>query len=212
MMVSWTTMGSAAAASSVRFGASAAALNRTASGSSVVFDDGGAVQSMRLVAPRSWSAQTRTFTCERTSHTRTDRAHTHPFSPAPSMHTATLRDLAPATRYYYALADDAVVRSFVNEPTPRVGGKVYAVFADLGLANDVALATLVSEAAAGAFDAVVREYASRGASRARHIAPCRRARRGTHRSSPRLPTRSPQTPATLRTTLRTSRGPRATIT
>ena len=48
------------------------------------------------------------------------------------------------------------MRTFVNEPA-RAGGKVYAVFADLGLANDVALTTLVAEAAAGAFDAVVRE-------------------------------------------------------
>lgn len=49
------------------------------------------------------------------------------------------------------------VRTFTNEPA-RAGGKVYAVFADLGLVNDVALTTLVAEAAAGAFDAVVREW------------------------------------------------------
>ena len=71
------------------------------------------------------------------------------------IHIVILRGLAPNTAYYYTCNGDATIRSFVNEPAVRPTGKVYAVFADLGLVNNVALATLKSEAAAGAFDAVV---------------------------------------------------------
>ena len=47
MIVSWVTMGAAASASTVRFGLAVGTLNDTAVGSSVVFDDAGAVQAMR---------------------------------------------------------------------------------------------------------------------------------------------------------------------
>lgn len=47
------------------------------------------------------------------------------------LHSATLTALAPGTRYYYALGGNDTVYSFVNAPV-RDGGKVYAVFADMG--------------------------------------------------------------------------------
>jgi len=68
------------------------------------------------------------------------------------MHDAVMTGLAPNTRYYYAINGRNF--SFVNAPA-RQGGKIYAIYADFGLANDVSLADLVNEAAAGSFDAVI---------------------------------------------------------
>ena len=71
------------------------------------------------------------------------------------IHNAVLTGLLANTTYKYQLGGNAsVTHSFVNAPA-RAGGKKYAVFADLGLANDVALAAITEDALVGVFDAVL---------------------------------------------------------
>jgi len=69
---------------------------------------------------------------------------------------ALMAGLAPATRYFYAVGDAAngfsAVASFVNAPA-RAGGAVWAIFADLGLANNEALGALITNI--NSFDYVI---------------------------------------------------------
>lgn len=69
------------------------------------------------------------------------------------VHIAVMTDLAPNTKYFYQVGGNVTTFSFINEPS-RLGGKTYAVYADLGLASDYALTSLLADAANGAFDAV----------------------------------------------------------
>ena len=62
--------------------------------------------------------------------------------------------LAPNTRYFYRVEGLDETFSFVNEPR-RAGGNVYAVFGDMGAANDVSAQQLVAEAKGGVFDMIL---------------------------------------------------------
>jgi len=62
--------------------------------------------------------------------------------------------LAANTRYFYTVEGNAEVYSFVNAPA-REGGNVYAVFGDMGAANDVSASQLVAEAKGGVFDMIL---------------------------------------------------------
>jgi len=117
------------------------------------------------------------------------------------IHIATLTGLLDNTRYYYAVGGNTTgVRSFTSAPQ-RPGGKIYAVFADFGVADDYSLPSLLAEAAAGAFDAVVfGGGASARAPPPRPLSPLT--------PSPRLPFLLHE--QTLRTTSRTAAAPTAT--
>jgi hypothetical protein len=66
----------------------------------------------------------------------------------------TMTGLLPNTQYFYTVGDASYVFNFTNQPV-RAGGKVYALLADFGLANDVSLQQLKTEAANNRFDAVI---------------------------------------------------------
>ena len=73
------------------------------------------------------------------------------------MHQATMdfSFLAPGASGYYAVSV-ADVSSAVFEVVPTLTRpEVHVVFGDFGLANDVSMAALVADAAAGAFDSVL---------------------------------------------------------
>lgn len=73
------------------------------------------------------------------------------------MHQATMdfSFLAPGASGYYAVSV-AGVSSAVFEVVPTLTRpEVHVVFGDFGLANDVSMAALVADAAAGAFDSVL---------------------------------------------------------
>lgn len=65
----------------------------------------------------------------------------------------TITGLGANTQYYYQAGDSATF-SFTNQPVVT-GGKVYALLADFGIANDVSIGQLVAEAAAGNYQAVI---------------------------------------------------------
>ena len=68
------------------------------------------------------------------------------------IHVATLTDLAPGTTYYYSVGGGAGPTLRFASSTTR---HMYAVFGDLGLADDFSLTTLLAEAKAGVYDAVM---------------------------------------------------------
>ena len=70
-----------------------------------------------------------------------------------TIHVATLTGLAAATQYFYQVPGGAEL-AFTNQPA-RAGGAVNAILADFGFVNDVAMDALLSQVAAGAFDAVI---------------------------------------------------------
>lgn len=71
------------------------------------------------------------------------------------IHVAHMTNLQNNTKYEYQLGDDsATTFSFTNAPA-RAGGKVYAIYGDLGLKDDYSLSSLLAEAEADAFDAVL---------------------------------------------------------
>ena len=70
------------------------------------------------------------------------------------IHNAILAGLLQNTVYYYSIGLNATVHSFRHNNV-RVGGTRWAVFADLGLVNNVALATLLADAEGGVYDAVI---------------------------------------------------------
>ena len=71
------------------------------------------------------------------------------------IHVATLTGLPDnATQVYYEVGGGSTVYNFTAAPA-RPGGTVYAIFGDLGLADDYSLDSLLAEAAADAFDAVI---------------------------------------------------------
>ena len=63
------------------------------------------------------------------------------------IHIATLTGLSVSQPVYYALAGNSTIYATTYLPA-RPGGKVYAVFADFGLADDYALKTLISDSEA----------------------------------------------------------------
>lgn len=69
------------------------------------------------------------------------------------IHTAKMTGLKPNTEYAYQV-EGGDKASFVAAPE-RDGGNVYAVLADFGYVNDVALSTLLEDASAGAFDSLI---------------------------------------------------------
>ena len=71
---------------------------------------------------------------------------------------ALMAPLSPNTTYWYVVGDAvngfSALASFVNEPA-REGGAVWAIYADLGLANNEALGAITADALAGGFDYAV---------------------------------------------------------
>ena len=59
--------------------------------------------------------------------------------------------LAPGENFYYYSLDGSPVMMLRNKPEHRV----YAIFADLGFANDVSIPQLTAEVNAGEFDIVI---------------------------------------------------------
>ena len=71
------------------------------------------------------------------------------------VHVATLTGLPRnATRVYYEVGGGSTVHNFTSAPA-RPGGTVYAIFGDLGLAEDYSLDSLLAEAAADTFDFLI---------------------------------------------------------
>lgn len=70
------------------------------------------------------------------------------------VHVATLTDLPENTRIFYSPGDSSDVFNFTAAHR-RIGGTVYAIFGDLGLADDYSLDALLAEAATENFDAVI---------------------------------------------------------
>jgi hypothetical protein len=75
-----------------------------------------------------------------------------------TLNTALMTGLAANTTYWYVLGDAAngfsAPASFVSQPA-REGGLVYAIFADLGLNNNVALGALIAGTEGGLYDYVI---------------------------------------------------------
>jgi hypothetical protein len=73
---------------------------------------------------------------------------------------ATMTGLTRNTRYNYTLSNSDSGSGFSGYFTSlpnnqRQGGKMYAVYGDLGLDNDISLAQIVSEAKSGVYDMVI---------------------------------------------------------
>ena len=113
----------------------------------------------------SWATQGATETSEVVSYgtstalgsnaTGASSLLTHSMAVPLRIHVATLTGLQPNTVYYYAPGEwSGAPLSFTAQPS-REGGKVYAVFGDLGLEDGYSIASLLSEAESGSFDACI---------------------------------------------------------
>ena len=70
------------------------------------------------------------------------------------IHVGVISNLTQNQTYYYTVGGNSTILSFQNE-AQRAGGKIYAIFGDLGLQDDYALPSLLEESLSGAYDAVI---------------------------------------------------------
>jgi len=125
MLVQYATASAAAFPTVVYYGEDCTQLDLSATGDSFVFDDNGT-----MTAPLR-------------------------------LHNVVLTGLRPRTTYCYTFGAGAGASqlgeafNFTSGPTRPGGSKTYAIFADLGLDQDIALPALYAAAAAGQYDAIV---------------------------------------------------------